>query len=55
METAGLRHALQDALDLDIRIETTDTPESIAFNDVLENEGLKSALKWRSRQTGDAT
>jgi enoyl-CoA hydratase len=55
LETAGLRRALQDALDLDIRIETTDTPESIAFNDVLENEGLKSALKWRARQTGDAT
>jgi hypothetical protein len=25
---------LQDALDLDILIETTDTPESIAFNDI---------------------
>jgi enoyl-CoA hydratase len=55
LETAGLRRALQDALDLDIRIETTDTPESIAFNDVLEKEGLKSALNWRARQAGDTT
>jgi enoyl-CoA hydratase len=55
LETAGLRRALQDALDLDIRIETTDTPESTAFNDVLEKEGLKSALNWRARQAGDAT
>jgi enoyl-CoA hydratase len=55
LETAGLRRALQEALDLDIRIETTDTPESIAFNDVLEKEGLKAALKWRESLAGDAT
>lgn len=55
LETAGLRRALQDALDLDIRIETTDTPESIAFIDVLEKEGLKSALKWRESLAGDPT
>jgi enoyl-CoA hydratase len=55
LEIAGLRSALQDALDLDIRIETTDTAESIAFNDVLGKEGLKSALNWRARRAGDAT
>jgi enoyl-CoA hydratase/carnithine racemase len=55
LETAGLRRALQEALDLDIRIETTDTPESVAFNDVLEKEGLKAALKWRETLSGDAT
>jgi enoyl-CoA hydratase len=55
LEIAGLHSALQDALDLDIRIETTDTPESIAFNDVLGKEGLKSALNWRARRAGDAT
>lgn len=55
LEAAGLRRALQEALDLDIRIETTDTPESTAFNDVLEKEGLKAALKWRASQAGDAT
>lgn len=55
LETAGLRRALREALDLDIRIETTDTPESIAFNDILEKEGLKAALKWRESLAGDAT
>jgi enoyl-CoA hydratase len=55
LEIAGLRRALQDALDLDIRIETSDTPESIGFNDVLDKEGLKSALRWRARQAGDPT
>jgi enoyl-CoA hydratase len=55
LEIAGLRSALQDALDLDIRIETTDTPESIAFHDGLGKEGLKSALNWRARRAGDAT
>jgi enoyl-CoA hydratase len=50
METAGMRNALQKALDVDIEIETTDTPESIAFNEVLESDGLKAALAWRAAQ-----
>ncbi|MEX2122264.1 MAG: enoyl-CoA hydratase/isomerase family protein [Woeseia sp.] len=48
VEAAGLRRALEDALEFDIQIETTDTTESIAFNDVLEREGLKAALRWRA-------
>jgi enoyl-CoA hydratase len=52
METAGLRQALLDALELDIEIETTDTAESTAFNDILQKHGLKAALKWRAGQSG---
>jgi enoyl-CoA hydratase len=53
-ETGGMRRALQDALDLDIEIETTDTAESIAFNDILERKGLKAALGWRASQAMNA-
>lgn len=48
MEAAGFRRALEEALEYDIRIETTETPESAAFNEVLEREGLKAALAWRA-------
>jgi hypothetical protein len=37
-----MRQALDEALETDMQIETTQTPESIAFNDILEREGLKS-------------
>jgi enoyl-CoA hydratase len=47
LDTAGFRKALRDALDIDVRIETTETPESVAFNDALRKEGLKAALKTR--------
>lgn len=47
-ETAGLRRALAQALEYDIRIETTDTPESAAFRKVMEADGLKAALAWRA-------
>ncbi|MGH8194169.1 MAG: enoyl-CoA hydratase/isomerase family protein [Woeseiaceae bacterium] len=48
---AGFRRALAEALEYDIRIETTDTPESAAFRKVMEKEGLKAALAWRAAQT----
>lgn len=47
-ETAGFRRALQAALEDDIEIETTDTPESLGFNAILEQDGLKAALAWRA-------
>ena len=47
-EIAGLRDALEEALEVDMRIETTETPESREFNAVLDKEGLKAALEWRA-------
>ena len=47
LDTAGFRRSLRDALDADIQIETTTTPESEAFNDILRKEGLKAALRSR--------
>ena len=49
-EVAGLRQALQEALEFDVRIETTETPESSTFNAIMEKEGLKAAINWRAAQ-----
>ena len=48
-----MREALRVALDIDIEIETTETPESKAFNRILEEEGPKAALAWRASQLPD--
>lgn len=49
-EIAGMRRALEEALAIDIRIETTDSPESRAFNAIMRKDGLKAALAWRAAQ-----
>ena len=49
-EAAGLRKALDDVLEIDMQIETTETPESREFNRILGEEGPKAALKWRAVQ-----
>jgi enoyl-CoA hydratase len=50
VEIAGLRKALDEALEVDIEIESTETTESKEFNRILESEGLKAALHWRAQQ-----
>ena len=50
VEIAGLRQALDEALEVDIEIEATESAESVAFNRILEAEGLKAALRWRAAQ-----
>ena len=50
VEIAGLRQALDEALEVDIEIESTETTESKEFNRILESEGLKAALHWRAQQ-----
>lgn len=50
VETAGLKEALRAALEIDIEIESTDTPESREFNRILAAEGPKAALRWRAAQ-----
>ena len=46
-EISGLEDALRMALETDLQIEATQTPESKQFNDILEKDGLKAALAWR--------
>ncbi len=50
LETAGMRDALRAALETDIEIETTETPESLAFSEILTSHGPKAALAWRAAQ-----
>jgi enoyl-CoA hydratase len=51
-DTAGMRKALLDALELDVEIESTETPESKAFNNRMETEGIRAAIAWRRSQFG---
>ena len=48
VESAGLRDALEQALEIDVEIEMTETPESIEFNRILDEEGPKAAIAWRA-------
>ena len=50
VEIAGLRQALDEALEVDIEIELTETAESMAFSRILKAEGPKAALRWRAAQ-----
>jgi len=50
LDTAGLRQALLDALEIDMQIESTETPESKEFNRILQKDGPKAALRWRAAQ-----
>ncbi len=50
LETAGMRDALRSALETDVEIETTETPQSLAFNEILTSRGPNAALAWRVAQ-----
>lgn len=49
-EIPRLRDGLEHALELDLTIETTETDESRAFNEILKKEGARAAIAWRDRQ-----
>jgi len=51
-DTAGMRKALLDALELDVEIESTETPESKTFNTLMERDGIRAAIEWRRAQFG---
>jgi len=50
VEISGLRQALDEALEVDIKIESTETDESKEFARILKSEGPKAALQWRAAQ-----
>ena len=50
VEISGLREALEQALQADIEIETSESPESREFNRILNEKGLKEALAWRAER-----
>lgn len=46
-EIMGMRQALLQGLELGVFAETSETPESREFNEILEKEGAKAALAWQ--------
>ena len=51
-EVMGLRQALDQAFELGVEAEASETPNSKAFNEILARSGAKAALAWRARQAG---
>ncbi len=50
LDIMGMRQALLQALELDVIVESTETPESKAFGNILQTEGPKAAIAWRRKQ-----
>ena len=50
-ENGPMREALKQALELNIVIESTETEESRAFNEILKTQGARAAIAWRDQQT----
>jgi enoyl-CoA hydratase len=48
---AGMEQALDEALQIDIEVESTETDESREFNRILKAEGTRAAIAWRDRKT----
>jgi enoyl-CoA hydratase len=48
LDAANFRQALSQALELNVTLETSETAESRQFNAILERDGAKAAIAWRS-------
>lgn len=48
----GMREALLMAHDIDVEIESLETPESKSFEEIARREGLKAAIAWREARFG---
>lgn len=54
-EIMGFRQALLQALELDVAVEMSDSPEGREFREIQKRDGLKAALAWREARFGGAT
>ena len=52
MEIGSMRDALKHALELEMAIETTETPASHEFDEILRTQGFHAALEWREEKLG---
>jgi enoyl-CoA hydratase len=48
MEIGGMQQALEEALEIDVQVESTETEDSRKFNEILEEHGTRAALSWRA-------
>ena len=53
LDIGGMRQALQQALELTVMIETSETAESREFNAILKRDGAKAAIAWRSARASE--
>jgi len=51
LDIGGMRQALLAALEIDVVIETHETAESREFNEIVQREGVKAAMAWRTGKT----
>ncbi len=51
LDIGGMRQALLAALEIDVEIETHETAESREFNEIVQREGAKAAIAWRTGKT----
>lgn len=51
LDIGGMRQALLAALEIDMVIETHETAESREFNEIVQREGAKAAIAWRTGKT----
>jgi enoyl-CoA hydratase len=54
LDIAGMRQALAQALEIDVLIESTDSPEKREFDAVLKRDGASAALAWRAARAAGA-
>ena len=47
LDISGMTMALTEALEIDVKIECTETAESKKFDEILQADGVKAALAWR--------
>ena len=47
-ELANMNQALNEALEIDLQIESEESPERLTFNQIRKEKGLKEALAWRN-------
>lgn len=47
-EIMGLHTALDMARDLDVQLESLETPSRVKFKEITQKEGLQAALRWRA-------
>ena len=46
-EISKMNEALKEALEIEIKIESEESPEREMFNKIRKESGLKAALEWR--------
>ena len=51
LDIGGMRQALLAALEIDVEIETHETAELREFNEIVQREGAKAAIAWRTGKT----